>query len=39
MANTTLELEHGGSGSVGGGAGQGGRGTIVSRVVDYLKAK
>jgi len=39
MANTTLELEHGGSGSVGGGAGQGGRGTIVTRVVDYLKAK
>jgi len=39
MANTTLELEHGGSGSVGGGAQQGGRGSLVGRVVEYLKAK
>ena len=35
LANTTLELEHGGSGSVGGGAG--GRGGIVGRVIEYLK--
>jgi alkylation response protein AidB-like acyl-CoA dehydrogenase len=36
MANTTLELEHGGSGSVGGTDQQ--RATVLQRVVDYLKA-
>jgi acyl-CoA dehydrogenase len=36
LANTTLELEHGGSGSVG-GAPAGGRGSIVNRVIEYLK--
>ena len=39
MANTTLELEHGGSGNVGGGGGFGGRGPVVNRVIDLLKAK
>jgi acyl-CoA dehydrogenase len=38
MANTTLELEHGGTGSVG-GAPQQGRGAIVNRIIDLLKAK
>ena len=36
MANTTLELEHGGSGRVG-GAPQGGGRAMVHRVLDYLK--
>ena len=36
MANTTLELEHGGAGSVG-GAPQGGGRAMVNRVIDYLK--
>ena len=39
MANTTLELEHGGSGNVGGGGGFGGRGPVVNRVIDLLKSK
>jgi alkylation response protein AidB-like acyl-CoA dehydrogenase len=38
MANTTLELEHGGSGTVGGGARGTGRFGLVEKVVDYLKA-
>jgi alkylation response protein AidB-like acyl-CoA dehydrogenase len=38
MANTTLELEHGGTGSVG-GAPQQGRGAIVTRIIDLLKTK
>jgi len=37
MANTTLELEHGGAGSVGGGGPQGGGRAMVHRVLDYLK--
>jgi len=38
MANTTLELEHGGMGDIGGGLGFGGRTPVLNRVLDYLKA-
>ena len=37
MANTTLELEHGGAGNVGGGGGGFGGRAIWERVVDYIK--
>jgi hypothetical protein len=38
IVNTKLELEHGGSGSAGGGT-EGGRGaTSIHRVIEYLKS-
>jgi len=37
MANTTLELEHGGSGTIAAAPTEG-RGALVGRVIEYLKS-
>lgn len=39
VVNTTLEIEHGGGGRIGGEGDEGGRGLRLSRVIEYLRSR